>query len=114
MTIPKKESELARRLKMWFSVVGASGVTVVAVMAFSLKQVESKVVQPYVDRRVCTVYDSLHRPAEDVLGAIRYNLELQNNLWELTASDSVMKLAKEMTDNKKRYWRPIGNGRSKF
>lgn len=110
MTISRKESEWAKRIKMWLSAVGISGASLLIGAGVGVTVVESSVVRPYIQKVMRVEYDTLHAPADCKMAAIGcqmdtmvYQVTLLRNIMEITAGDSAFRVAKRRTDAL--YWR---------
>lgn len=110
MTITKKESEWAKRIKMWLSVIGISGVSLLTGTGVGIRMVEAKAVRPYIQKVVRAEYDTLHAPAakrvcevEKKVDDIGYEVKLVRNILEMSVDKPVFDAAKDKTDGT--YWR---------
>ncbi len=103
MTISRKESTWAKRVKLWLTTFGVSGLSLLAGAGVGLKVAESAFVRPYVQKIAKCQFDTLHAPSEVKLHEIGYTVGLVQNILEITVGDSVFALAKRRADSD--YWK---------
>lgn len=98
MTVAKKTSTVVK-LRKTMAAAGISAAMLLAGVAFAMRTTRENVVDPYIRNIVRCEFDSLNAPFEKQLNDVVYDSKLTRNILEGAFPDSLVKKAKQKTED---------------